>query len=65
MEKDYAEEGTLGQKGVSKEHRTEPIVQYGMFMDSNKLPVRMQVFPGNTSDSVTYLPMIRSLKDKY
>ena len=65
MEKDYAEEGTLGQKGVSKEHRTEPIVQYGMFMDSNKLPVRMQVFPGNTSDSTTYLPMIKSLKNKY
>lgn len=62
MEKDYAEEGTLGQTGVSKEHRTEPIVQYGMFMDSNKLPVRMQVFPGNTSDSITYLPMIKALK---
>lgn len=65
LEKDYAEEGKLGQKGVSKEHRTEPIVQYGMFMDSNKLPVRMQVFPGNTSDSSTYLPMIKSLKEHY
>lgn len=65
IEKDHSEEGSLGQKGVSKEHRTEPIVQYGMFMDSNKLPVRMQVFPGNTSDSLTYLPMIRSIKDKY
>lgn len=65
IEKDYPEEGSLGQRGVSKEHRTEPIVQYGMFMDSNKLPVRMQVFPGNTSDSLTYLPMIKSVKNKY
>lgn len=65
LEKDYAEEGTLGQKGVSKEHRTEPIVQYGLFMDSNKLPVRMKVFPGNTSDSITYLPMIEALKNRY
>lgn len=64
IEKDYAEEGKLGQKGVSKEHRTNPIVQYGMFMDSNRIPVRMKVFPGNTSDSVTYLPMIKALKQK-
>ena len=25
-----------------------PIVKYGMFMDSNRIPVRMKVFPGNT-----------------
>ena len=33
-------------------------------MDSNRIPVRMKVFPGNTSDSVTYLPMIKALKQK-
>ncbi len=64
FEKDYAVEGTLGQKGVSKEHSVNPIVQFGLFMDSNKLPVRMRVFPGNTSDSLTYLPMIQAMKDK-
>ena len=64
FEKDYPEEGTLGQKGVSKEHSVNPIVQFGLFMDSNKLPVRMQVFPGNTSDSITYLPMIKAMKQK-
>ena len=65
VEKDYAEEGKLAQKGVSKEHRTEPIIQYGMFMDSNKIPVRMKIFPGNTSDSKTYLPMIEELKKRH
>ena len=64
FEKDYAVEGTLGQKGVSKEHSVNPIVQFGLFMDSNKLPVRMQLFPGNTSDSLTYLPMIQAMKEK-
>lgn len=64
FEKDYAEKGKLPQKGVSKEHRTEPIVQFGLFMDSKKLPVRMMCFPGNTSDSLTYLPMIKELKKK-
>ena len=62
FEKDYAEEGALGQKGVSKEHSVNPIVQFGLFMDSNKLPVRMQAFPGNTSDTLTYLPMIQAMK---
>lgn len=63
FEKDFAEEGALGQKGVSKEHSVNPIVQFGLFMDSNKLPVRMRVFPGNTSDSLTYLPMIKAMKE--
>lgn len=63
MERDYAIEGTLPQKGVSKEHRISPIVQFGLFMDSNKLPVRMKVFPGNTADTLTYLPMIKSIKE--
>ena len=65
VERDYALEGHLPQKGVSKEHRTEPIVQFGLLMDSNYLPVRLQLFPGNTSDSKTYLPVIKSLKEKY
>jgi len=63
MEQDFARPDTLPQKGVSKEHRTEPIVQLGLFLDSNHLPVRMRAFPGNTSDSLTYLPMINSIKD--
>ena len=33
-------------------------------MDPNRISVRMKVFPGNTSDSVTYLPMIKALKQK-
>ena len=65
FESDYAREGHLPQAGVSKEHRTEPIVQYGLFMDSNRLPVRMMTFPGNTADSVTYLPMIREIRGRH
>lgn len=65
FEKDYAVEGKLPQRGVSKEHRTEPIVQFGLFMDQNKLPVRMMCFSGNTSDSKTYLPMIKQIKKQH
>ncbi|HKL47733.1 MAG TPA: hypothetical protein VJ878_03610, partial [Candidatus Izemoplasmatales bacterium] len=45
--------GTYQQKGVSKEHRLSPIIQLGLFMDSNNLPIAMSTFPGNTSDSLT------------
>lgn len=36
----------LGQKGGSKEHQLTPIVQMGLFMDGNGIPVCMDVFPG-------------------
>lgn len=53
------------QKGVSKEHRLSPIVQFGLFMDSNYLPIAMSVFPGNTSDSVTLQPAMSEIKADY
>lgn len=43
----------LGQKGVSKEHQLTPIVQMGLFMDGNGIPVCMDLFRGNMSDSDT------------
>jgi len=42
-------EDDLRKKGVSKEHRTDPIAAMGLFMDANGLPVNMSIFPGNTS----------------
>lgn len=55
----------LRQRGVSKEHRTDPIVQLGLFMDENSLPVCMSIFPGNTSDSLTFQPTMNKIKEKY
>jgi transposase len=46
----------LRAKGVSKEHRPEPIIQMGLFMDSNGLPVSYEIFRGNTSDTLTLEP---------
>jgi transposase len=45
-------------KGVSKEHRPNPIVQMGLFMDDNGLPVNYKLFPGNTNDCKTLIPMM-------
>ena len=46
------EEG-LRARGVSKEHRPEPIVQMGLFMDELGLPITYELFRGNTNDSGT------------
>jgi transposase len=55
----------LRQKGVSKEHRTDPITAMGLFMDSNGLPVSMSIFPGNTSESLTLQPTMKDVKESY
>lgn len=66
FEKDFpTSEDSLGQKGVSKEHKTEPIVQLGLFMDSKKLPMRMELYKGNTSDSLTLKPSIELIKNHF
>lgn len=63
---DYPDENLgLRQRGVSKEHRTDPIIQFGLFMDENSLPVCMSIFPGNTSDSLTFQPTMNKIKEKY
>ncbi len=56
FEIDYQDENK--RKGVSKEHRPNPIVQMGLFMDENGLPVNYKLFPGNTNDCRTLIPMM-------
>lgn len=46
-------EARLRARGVSKEHRPNPIIQMGMFMDEQGLPITYELFRGNTNDSVT------------
>ena len=62
---DYSDIDGLRKRGVSKEHRTDPIVQLGLFMDENSLPVCMSIFPGNTSDSLTFQPTMNKIKESY
>ena len=58
-------EGGLRQRGVSKEHRMDPIVGLGLLMDANGLPVGMTIFPGNTLESRTLEPTMREVKQAY
>ena len=43
--------------GVSKEHRPNPIVEMGLFMDKQGIPITMGIHPGNTSEQVTAIPL--------
>jgi len=50
--------GGLRRRGVSKEHRPEPIVQMGMLIDADGIPVDYRLFPGNVNDMSTMVPMM-------
>lgn len=52
-------------KGVSKEHRPNPIVQMGLFTDNNALPITYQLFSGNTNDCLTFRPNFSRIKKEY
>jgi transposase len=41
-------------KGVSKENSKGPIVQMGLFIDNNGIPVSHKLFSGNTQDKTTF-----------
>lgn len=49
--------------GCNKKHSPDPIVQMGLFMDSDGLPVTYGLFPGNTNDVTTMRPMMDTLLD--
>ena len=47
----------MRQYGFSKEHRPNPIVEMGLFMDSRGIPITMCLHPGNTSEQLTAIPL--------
>lgn len=51
------QEDGLKQYGVSKEHRPNPIVQMGLFMDSDGIPLAFCINNGNTNEQVTLKPL--------
>lgn len=52
-------------KGISKEHRPNPIVQMGLFIDNKGIPITYELFSGNTNDCLTYRPNFARIKKEY
>lgn len=62
------EEGNIIEKGqrkygVCKEERHQPIVQMGLFMDDDGIPITIESFPGNTLDHLTLRPAMKKTVD--
>ncbi len=47
----------IKQYGYSKEHRPNPLVQLGLFMDGNGIPLAFDIFPGNMNEQKTLTPL--------
>ncbi len=59
------EQDELRRKGVSKEHRPDPIIQMGLFMDNNGIPITYRLYPGNTLDKQTLIPMLSQIQHDF
>ena len=66
-DKDYVDEVTgetikgLRKYGVSKEHRPNPIVEMGLFMDRDGIPLSMTIAPGSDNEQTTAIPLEKKL----
>jgi len=58
-------EDDLRKKGICKEHRPNPIVQMGLLMDDNALPISFDIYAGNTNDCLTLIPTLEQNKERY
>lgn len=51
-----AEDG-IKKYGKSKEHRPNPIITMGLFMDTDGIPLAFDIFPGNQNEQLTLKPI--------
>lgn len=64
---DYIDESTgevftgLRQYGFAKDHKPNPLVEMGLFMDTNGIPISMCIAPGNTNEQTTVIPLEKEL----
>ena len=49
-------EDNLRKYGISKEHKPNPIVGMGLFMDGDGLPLSCNIYPGNQNEQLTLIP---------
>ena len=52
-------------RGPEKNHRPDPIVEMGLLIDRNGIPVAYDLFPGNESEKVHMRPVINRVKKEF
>jgi len=55
------QEDGIKQYGYSKEHRPNPIVQMGLFMDGDGIPLAFSINKGNTNEQTTLIPLEKKI----
>ncbi|MEG0322365.1 MAG: IS1634 family transposase, partial [Raoultibacter sp.] len=53
------EEDGFRMRGVCKENKPNPIVQMGLLLDGDGIPLDYELFSGNTNDMLTMLPVMK------
>ena len=59
------QEDGLKQYGPSKENKNTPIVQMGLFMDGDGIPLAFNITPGNTNEQTTLTPTEQKILDDF
>lgn len=52
-------------RGPEKNHRPDPIVEMGLLMDKNGIPLAFDLFPGNESEKIHMRPIINRVKTEF
>lgn len=51
--------------GKSKEHRPNPILQMGLFMDGDGIPLSFSLFPGNANEQTSLKPLEKKVLNEF
>lgn len=52
-------------RGPEKNHRPDPIVEMGLLMDKNGIPLAFDLFPGNETEKLHMRPIINRVKSEF
>lgn len=59
------QEDGIKQYGPSKEHRPNPIVEMGLFMDGDGIPLAFSIHEGNTNEQQTLQPLEKKIIEDF
>ena len=59
------DEDNLRKVGMSKERRVDPQIVVGLLVTPNGFPLEVHAFTGNTAETTTLIPVLRSFQDRH
>lgn len=59
------DEDELRKVGMSKERRVDPQIVVGLLVTPDGFPLEVHAFPGNTAETLTLIPVLRSFQDRH